>query len=71
MTAQQPTRSHRAIMRVAFLGAWVLCIAALAGWLVAAIHRGHLTSMLIVGVGLAATVVLPVLKSRLNQPPPA
>jgi len=61
---------HRLRMRVLFIAGWFICIAMLAGWLVDAIHRGHLASVLIVATGLAALIVVPLLKARLDQPPP-
>jgi F0F1-type ATP synthase assembly protein I len=60
---------HRPAMRLVFIGGWLACIGVLAGWLVDAIHRGHLGGIVIVAVGLAALVVVPVLRSQVNRPP--
>lgn len=54
--------------RVAIVGAWLLVIAMLALWLVEAVNRGHAGGVWIVGVGLGATVILPLLAARLRSP---
>jgi hypothetical protein len=53
--------------RILSVGGWLLCVAALAGWFVDAVHRDHLVAMLVVGTGLAALVVVPVMNSRLRR----
>lgn len=43
---------------------WGLSVAALAGWLVAAVHRGSGVAILISATGVAALVVGPFLRPR-------
>jgi hypothetical protein len=60
---------HPVVKRAVLLSGWLICTALLAGWLVAAIHRGHLAGVLIVATGLVALVVVPLLSARLNRRP--
>jgi biotin transporter BioY len=60
----------RRMLRLLFLLLWFLCIAVLAGWLAAAVHRRHLAAICIVGFGLVALVVVPMLAARLNRTEP-
>lgn len=58
----------RMLAKLAAISGWVLCILALVGWLLLAIHRGHLGGILITATGLVLLVVVPPLARRVNPP---
>ena len=53
--------------RTAVLAGWLLCVALLGLWLVEAIHRGHLSGVLIVATGLAALIIVPLMAARFRS----
>lgn len=58
---------RKLMTRVAVLAGWLLCVALLGLWLVEAVHRGHLSGVLIVGTGLAALLIVPLMTARLRS----
>lgn len=58
---------RQSLARGAVVGGWLLVTALLALWLVEAIHRGHLASILIVAVTLAGIVLVPLMAARLRS----
>jgi hypothetical protein len=58
---------RRLMARLAGLAGWLVCVALLGLWLVEAVHRGHLSGVLIVGTGLAALIIVPLMAARLRS----
>jgi hypothetical protein len=58
---------RRLMTRTAVLAGWLLCVALLGLWLVEAIHRGHLSGVLIVATGLAALIIVPLMAARFRS----
>lgn len=55
------------LVRGAVVGGWLVVIVLLALWLVVAIHRAHLAGVLIIAVGLATVIVVPLMAARLRS----
>lgn len=57
------------LAKLAAVTGWFVSTLALTGWLVLAIHRGHLAAIFITATALTLLVVVPPLARRVNPPP--